>query len=77
VRNALVDAFVVTSLAPGHPAVADVLARRLPEVSWGHPRIAGVPRIGVDNARAVANAARHLLELSELVVGGTTMKVPV
>jgi DNA-binding LacI/PurR family transcriptional regulator len=73
VRNALVDGFVVTSLAPGHPAVADVLGRRLPVVSWGHSRIAGVPRIGVDNARAVAKAARHLLELGHTSFGIVTL----
>jgi DNA-binding LacI/PurR family transcriptional regulator len=76
VRNALVDGFVVTSLAPGHPAVADVLGRRLPVVSWGHPRISGVPRIGVDNARAVAKAARHLLELGHTSFGIVTIGDP-
>jgi DNA-binding LacI/PurR family transcriptional regulator len=63
VRNALVDAFVLASLLPDDPAVADVLDRRLPVVSWGQPRLPGVPRIGVDNARAAAKAARHLLDL--------------
>ncbi len=76
VRNALVDGFVVTSLAPGHPAVADVLGRRLPVVSWGYPRISGVPRIGVDNARAVAKAARHLLELGHTSFGIVTLGDP-
>jgi DNA-binding LacI/PurR family transcriptional regulator len=63
VRNALVDAFVLASLPTEDPAVADVLDRRLPVVSWGQPRLPGVPRIGIDNARAAAKAARHLLEL--------------
>jgi DNA-binding LacI/PurR family transcriptional regulator len=76
VRNALVDGFVLTSLAPGHPAVADVLGRRLPVVSWGYPRISGVPRIGVDNARAVAKAARHLLELGHTKFGIVTLGDP-
>jgi DNA-binding LacI/PurR family transcriptional regulator len=76
VRNALVDGFVVTSLAPGHPAVADVLGRRLPVVSWGYPRIAGVPRIGVDNARAAAKAARHLLDLGHTSFGIVTLGDP-
>ncbi len=76
VRNALVDGFVVTSLAPGHPAVADVLGRRLPVVSWGQPRIAGVPRICVDNALAVAKAARHLLELGHTSFGIVTIGDP-
>ena len=72
VRNALVDGFVLTSLAPGHPAVADVLGRRLPVVSWGHPKISGVPRICVDNARAAAKAARHLLQLGHTSFGVVT-----
>jgi len=72
VRNALVDGFVLTSLVAGHPAVADVLGRRLPVVSWGHPKIPGVPRIGVDNARAAAKAARHLLELGHTSFGVVT-----
>jgi DNA-binding LacI/PurR family transcriptional regulator len=72
VRNALVDGFVLTSLVPGHPAVADVLGRRLPVVSWGHPKIPGVPRICVDNGRASAKAARHLLELGHTSFGVVT-----
>lgn len=72
VRNALVDGFVLTSLVSGHPAVADVLGRRLPVVSWGHPKIPGVPRICVDNARASAKAARHLLELGHTSFGVVT-----
>jgi DNA-binding LacI/PurR family transcriptional regulator len=72
VRNALVDGFVLASLVPEHPAVADVLARRLPVVTWGHARISGVPGIGVDNARAAAKAARHLLELGHTSFGIVT-----
>jgi len=72
VRNALVDGFVLTSLVPGHPAVVDVLGRRLPVVSWGHPKIPGVPRICVDNARAAAKAARHLLDLGHTSFGVVT-----
>jgi DNA-binding LacI/PurR family transcriptional regulator len=72
VRNALVDGFVLTSLVAAHPAVADVLGRRLPVVSWGQPKIPGVPRICVDNARAAAKAARHLLELGHTKFGVVT-----
>jgi DNA-binding LacI/PurR family transcriptional regulator len=76
VRNALVDGFVLTSLVAGHPAVADVLGRRLPVVSWGQPKIPGVPRICVDNARAAAKAARHLLELGHTSFGVVTFGEP-
>ncbi len=63
VRNALVDGFVLVLVAPRDPVVQDVVARRLPAVSVGPQRIAGIPRIGVDNARASVAVARHLLEL--------------
>ena len=74
VRNALVDAFVLASLVADDPAVDDVLGRRLPVVSWGQPRITGVPRIGVDNARAAAKAAAHLLELGHTRFGIVTFR---
>jgi len=76
VRNALVDAFVLASLRPDDPAVADVLGRRLPIVTWGFPRLPGVPRVGIDNARAAAKAARHLLELGHTRFGIVTFAGP-
>jgi len=63
VRNAVVDGFVLASLARDDPAVDDVLSRRLPVVTWGYPKLADVPRVGIDNARVVAKAAQHLLDL--------------
>ncbi len=69
VRNALVDAFVLASLLPDDPAVAEVLGRRLPVVSWGASPIPGVARIGVDNGRAAAKAAQHLLDLGHREFG--------
>lgn len=63
VRNAIVDGFIVASLAPRDPAVADVLQRRLPIVTWGNLRLPGVPRIGVDNAKAAHEAGRYLVGL--------------
>jgi DNA-binding LacI/PurR family transcriptional regulator len=63
VRNAIVDGFIVASLARDDPAVADVVARRLPIVTWGNLRLPGVPQVGIDNARAARGAARHLLDL--------------
>jgi DNA-binding LacI/PurR family transcriptional regulator len=63
VRNALVDAFVVCSMDEADEAVAAVRRRRVPLVTVGHPRLPGVPMIGIDNARAAALAADHLLGL--------------
>lgn len=63
VRGALVDAFIVCSMAETDDAVQAVLHRRLPLVTVGHPRLASVPLVGIDNARAAARAAEHLLDL--------------
>jgi DNA-binding LacI/PurR family transcriptional regulator len=75
VRNALVDAFVLASLSAGDPVVADVLERRLPIVTWGHLKLPDVPRIGIDNGRAAAKAAAHLLELGHTSFGVVTFGV--
>ena len=63
VRSALVDAFVVCSMDEKDEAVVAVRPRRLPLVTVGHPRLAGVPFVGIDNVRAAALAAEHLLGL--------------
>lgn len=76
VRNALVDAFVLASLNAADPVVADVLGRRLPVVTWGGGRVAGAPRIGVDNARGAKKAAQHLLELGHTRFGIVTFSGP-
>jgi DNA-binding LacI/PurR family transcriptional regulator len=69
VRGALVDAFVVCSMAETDEAVQAVLQRRLPVVTVGHPRLSGAPLVGIDNARAAARAADHLLELGHRRIG--------
>jgi len=63
VRDALVDAFVVCSMEESDAAVQAVLARRIPIVTVGHPRLPGVPLLTIDNARAAGLAAEHLVEL--------------
>lgn len=63
VRGSLVDAFIVCSMAETDEAVQAVLQRRLPIVTVGHPRLPEVPLVGVDNARASARVAEHLLGL--------------
>jgi DNA-binding LacI/PurR family transcriptional regulator len=60
IRDALVDAFVMVSLPPDAEVVADVLRRRLPVVSFGSPRLSGVPYVTADNATAAAQMAAHL-----------------
>lgn len=83
VRNALVDGFVLVSMAPSDPAVHAVLERRLPVVAWGSSRLPGVVRVRIDNGRGVAKVAKHLLDLGHrrfgvvTLVGGGTETTPV
>jgi len=72
VRNAIVDGFIVATLAGRDPAVADVMARKLPIVTWGNLRLPGMPRVGVDNAKAAQDAGRHLVELGHQRFGVVT-----
>ncbi|MFD2349468.1 substrate-binding domain-containing protein [Nonomuraea ferruginea] len=69
VRDAVVDAFCVVSLPDGHPALAEVLARRLPTVVVDEPYVPGHPFLGIDELAAGAQAARHLAELGHRRVG--------
>lgn len=63
VRGALVDAFVIVSMDADDEAVRAVRDRRLPVVTVGHPRLPGAPLIAIENVRAAAMAAEHLLGL--------------
>jgi DNA-binding LacI/PurR family transcriptional regulator len=71
-RHAMVDAFILCSLAPDDPAVAAAQERQVPLVTVGNPRLRRVPRVGPDNRRAVAAMARHLLELGHRRFGVVT-----
>lgn len=63
VRSAVVDAFILCAVDEADPAVAAVLSRRLPVVSAGSPRVAGVPFVGIDNRAGGRIAAEHLIGL--------------
>ncbi len=69
VQSAIVDALVLCSLSPDDPAVTAAIARRIPLVTVGSPRLPGVPFVGIDNEQAAAAAARHLFELGHRRVG--------
>ncbi|MFG1945264.1 LacI family DNA-binding transcriptional regulator [Nonomuraea sp. NPDC048826] len=69
VRDAVVDAFCVMSLPDGHPALAEVLSRRLPVVVVDEPYVPGHPFLGIDEPAAGARAARHLIELGHRRIG--------
>lgn len=72
VRSAIVDAFIICAVDDSDPAVAAVVARRVPVVSAGSPRIAGVPFVGIDDRAGGALVARHLLELGHRRFGVLT-----
>jgi DNA-binding LacI/PurR family transcriptional regulator len=63
VRAAMVDGFIIYSVADGDPLFAAVLDRGLPAVVVDQPRFPGLPFVGVDDRAAVAAAATHALEL--------------
>lgn len=69
VRDAVVDAFCVVSLPDGHPALAEVLARKLPVVVVDEPYVPGHPFVGIDEPRAGAEAAAHVLGLGHRRIG--------
>ncbi|MEU6711578.1 LacI family DNA-binding transcriptional regulator [Nonomuraea sp. NPDC046802] len=69
VRDAVVDAFCVMSLPDEHPALAEVLARKLPVVVVDEPYVPGHPFVGIDEPAAGAAAARHVLELGHRRLG--------
>jgi DNA-binding LacI/PurR family transcriptional regulator len=62
-RHAMVDALILCSLDRDDPAVTGALARKVPLVTVGNPKLPKVPRIGPDNARAAAEVATHLAGL--------------
>lgn len=75
VRSAIVDAFIICAVDDRDPAVAAALARRLPIVAAGSPRLAGVPFVGIDNRAGGAMLAQHLLDLGHRRFGIVTRPV--
>lgn len=73
VRGAVVDGLVLLHLVPSDPAVAAARARGVPLVAAGSPRLPRMPHVGIDNARAAADAARHLLDLGHRRFGVVAM----
>jgi DNA-binding LacI/PurR family transcriptional regulator len=63
VRDAVVDAFCLCSMAAEHPNVAAARARGLPLVVVDEPRIEGHAFVGVEHRRGARLVAEHLLAL--------------
>lgn len=60
---AVLDGFIIYSMADDDPQVRAVIGRRLPVVVADSPDITGVPRVGIDDEQAARQAAEHLLAL--------------
>jgi DNA-binding LacI/PurR family transcriptional regulator len=60
VREAVVDGFIVYSVAQNDPRVEAALARHLPVVTVDQPRGAETPFVGIDDRAAARTAAEHL-----------------
>ena len=63
VRAAIVDGFLIYSVAAGDPLLAAVLDRGLPTVIVDQPSLPDVPFVGIDDRAAAAAAAGHALAL--------------
>lgn len=70
IRQAVVDGFVVYSVADNDPFLAAVRARGLPTVVCDQPAdVAALPFVGIDDREAIKPAVRHLTELGHRKVG--------
>jgi DNA-binding LacI/PurR family transcriptional regulator len=63
VRDAVVDAFCLYSMEPGHPNAAAAQERGIPLVVVDEPRLEGHAFVGVEHRRGTRLAAEHLLSL--------------
>jgi DNA-binding LacI/PurR family transcriptional regulator len=77
VRGAIVDAFVITGLDEEDPVVSAMLERRVPLVTAGSPRLAGVPFVSVANTQAANAAAHAVIELGHTRIGTITYRAGV
>jgi DNA-binding LacI/PurR family transcriptional regulator len=61
ISGAVVDGFVLYSMAEGDPLVDAALGRRLPIVIVDQPRTGDVPVVGIDDEAAARSAAEHVV----------------
>jgi DNA-binding LacI/PurR family transcriptional regulator len=69
IAGALVDGFIIYSVAEGDPVVGAALERRLPTVIVDQPRIDGVSFVGIDDGAAAQAIADHLFDLGHERLG--------
>jgi len=72
-RSAIVDALVLRAVSADDPAIAAARSRNVPLVTGGGPRVAGIPFVGIDNARSAKKAADHLIGLGHTRFGVLTV----
>lgn len=76
IRQAVVDSFVVYSVAEDDPFLQAVLERGLPTVICDQPTEVGeVPFVGIDDREAIKPAVRHLTELGHRKVGVLSVRL--
>lgn len=76
IRQAVVDSFVVYSVADDDPFLGAVLERGLPTVICDQPvDVAGVPFVGVDDREAIKPAVRHLTDLGHREIGVLSVRL--
>lgn len=69
IATSMVDGVVAYSLATDDSALATIRQRALPLVTVDQPRLEVVPWVGIDDRRAAAEIARHLVELGHRAIG--------
>jgi DNA-binding LacI/PurR family transcriptional regulator len=72
VREAIVDAFIVYSVADDDPRARPMLARNLPVVVVDEPRRPNAAFIGIDDFTGARTVAQHLLDLGHRRFGIVT-----
>jgi DNA-binding LacI/PurR family transcriptional regulator len=72
ISGAVVDGFILYSMAEGDPLVEAALGRRLPIVIVDQPRAADAPIVGIDDEVAARSAAGHLIALGHRRFGVVT-----
>jgi DNA-binding LacI/PurR family transcriptional regulator len=72
ISGAVVDGFILYSMADGDPLVAAALGRRLPVVIVDQPRTGDVPIVGIDDEAAARSAAEHVVGLGHRRFGVVT-----
>ena len=63
ITGAVVDGFVLHSMAEDDPLVDAALGRRLPTVLVDQPRLGDLPVVSIDDEAAARSAAEHLVDL--------------